>query len=748
VKNEEKLPKRKSATPAKMSLNPRYLAPFDLDEEMCQRDYSPNLRREVKIAILQNEWVEEEAEADRPMRPRIGSSYSEELLRTKRRLDAIEPLFRQTSPNVSQAWTLTFQAAWALYRHEENAIRRNFSQFARMEERLKKVMWKLRDVISFKNKVFDKLWKWVFRANIRRERLQIAQMRRQEMREAEDDADNRRRRGMQMIQHGAREIAQAENALEAINEVRQNLELDEEPEQQAVQAIPDARHQPMEQHVQQSDRDDDVLEIDLATENEVGLAEAGSAEPDAFEQQNGQAILELEMNSDLRREAEEERLRQLALQTIRTSRLRALGELPNPIPDSPASPPPEPERPSSAKRRLGARMSTGGKRRRTTPEQNENSTRPKLRSAIVVPPSSTVNRNKTHAKHGQHAMGSKAETVARRAGSERRNDNGREQATPAVRPGPSSTITSGALQEMSPATGAIRKRPIANSGNANNVQSAIGSNNTHAAATNPPQRQLHMAMDVDNDTSSEDENVTSSFAEAYVPTDGECESDCTIVYEENFDDEPETLTDLEEQLNGYLQQADAERAAARAQRSLRAPLPQWPARDPNAPSVTDTPPVCYRRGERFLPYDLQVIVSRDLHQFFAAQANGERPPRPRNITVEERQAVQRQLDLEAEMNERQEHEVGLEQPMREIALIDIPEPARPPPVAMPQDQPENRRNFDVPCVCCAERMVNTIFMPCRHACYCWTCAMDNEYYNETCYMCRQEPELRAHMFGQ
>jgi hypothetical protein len=140
-------------------------------------------------------------------------------------------------------------------------------------------------------------------------------------------------------------------------------------------------------------------------------------------------------------------------------------------------------------------------------------------------------------------------------------------------------------------------------------------------------------------------------------------------------------------------------------------------------------------------------MSRNLHEFFAAQANGQTPPRPRNITIEERREVQRQLDLQAEMDMAVENEAQ-PQVMREIELIDFPEPARLPPVPMPQDQPENRQSFDVPCVCCVERKVNTIFMPCRHACYCWTCAMDNEYYGENCYMCRQSPENRLQMFGQ
>jgi hypothetical protein len=581
-----------------MSLDPWFLDEIDLGEELRQRDYSPNLPREVQVAILRYIWNEVEKTEDRPLRQLFLNPFEEEMQNACRQIGAIEYLFRSKVVDINRVWTRTFQAAWAFYRHEERAIRENLPQYIKWEDRLRDIMAELCTRISWENQNYSELWTWM-----------------------QNGPKRRAEKLYQLIhQRSQRQIAM---------------------------------------------RDGEIV-------NHPAPQTSNKAAENSAEK-------------------------------------------------------------SPVKRRLGARMSTGGRRCRRIPKPQKKANK---------------NKKKAHAKHGQHAMGSKAETVARREGNVRRSNNSREQATPAVRPGPSSTVTSGALQEMSPSTGAIRKQTVANSGGINRMQRAIGSNDTHAAATNPPQRQLNTAMDVDNDTSSEDENAMSSFAESYVPTDGECESDCTIVYEENFDDEPETLTDLEEQLNGYLQQADAERAAARAQRSLRAPLPQWPPRDPNAPTVTDTPPVCYRRGERFLPYDLQVIVSRDLHQFFAAQANGERPPRPRNITVEERQAVQRQLDLEAEMNERQEMEVGLEQPMREIAMIDIPEPVRPPPVAMPQDQPENRRNFDVPCVCCAERMVNTIFMPCRHACYCWTCAMDNEFYNETCYMCRQEPELRAYMYGQ
>jgi hypothetical protein len=50
--------------------------------------------------------------------------------------------------------------------------------------------------------------------------------------------------------------------------------------------------------------------------------------------------------------AEEERLRKVALETIRIKRLRALGKEPSPMTDSPASPP--------KRQRLGARMSTSG----------------------------------------------------------------------------------------------------------------------------------------------------------------------------------------------------------------------------------------------------------------------------------------------------------------------------------------------------------------------------------------------------
>jgi hypothetical protein len=223
------------------------------------------------------------------------------------------------------------------------------------------------------------------------------------------------------------------------------------------------------------------------------------------------------------------------------------------------------------------------------------------------------------------------------------------------------------------------------------------------------------------------------------------ESDVETVNEPFEDDEErETLTDLENEMREMLARPP-ERPALRP----RAILPPWPARDPNA-VIPNTPPVCYRRGERFMPYDLQLIVASRVGEFFARQANAGPNDPPlrqveRSITIAEREMVRRQLDLQYELE--LEREGNEDQPMREIEPIDIPEPPRMPPVPMPQDQPEYRQNYDVPCVCCTERKVNTIFMPCRHACYCWTCAMDNEYYDEVCYMCRTKPEYRANMYG-
>jgi hypothetical protein len=260
-----------------------------------------------------------------------------------------------------------------------------------------------------------------------------------------------------------------------------------------------------------------------------------------------------------------------------------------------------------------------------------------------------------------------------------------------------------------------------------------------AATLQTPVRQNARETDSDN------ESLVEQYAEMAVDSSSEAGSDNTIVFEEWQDEEDDEQVDLQAQLNEMLAQSAAEHQAARAARNRRSPLPQWPTRQ-NPGHVTDTPPVCYRRGERFLPYDLQVIMSRGLHEFFAAQANGRTPPRPRNITIEERREVQRQLDLQAEMDMAVEN-VNQAPAMREIELFDFPEPARLPPVPMPQDQPEFRQQYDVPCVCCTERKVNTIYMPCRHAVCCWTCAMEGEYYDIPCYICREMPEQRVTMFG-
>jgi hypothetical protein len=715
------------------------LALSDLDEEMRQREYSPHLRREVKVAILRHAWSEEESTANRPLRPRIGGNYEGEVAATQRRFRQIERRLELNQPNVNEVWTLTFQAAWAMYRHEETAIQREFSPFARFEERLKEIMRELRMFISFKNKTFDKLWKWIFRASKRRQDMQERLLHRQERAELEDEIDQRRHRGIQMVRNGVQAINDAANAQEAIY-----LHVDES---EHVVEVSDEENRPsMHFSDEEPEQDQDVLQIDLPRREMQNVEAASSPAP-------------LNPTRNAERDMAEERLRRTALETLRTNRLRALGMLPNPTADSPTSPAKE----SPVKRRLGARMSTGGKRRKITPQSVAEITnavrrpaqpkpsvaeitnavkppaRPKLRSAIVVPPTSTARKSKAHAKDGSAAIGSKAETVA-----SARNVQTENGAARASVPGPSSTVTSGALQEMSPSTGAIRKTTMANSGGINRMQRAVESSHNNAATTSAPERQLRMEVDDDSDLSTDDEMVGTNFAETYVPTDGECESDCTIVYEDWQEEEP---ADLQAELNDMLAQSAAEHEAARAARNRRSPLPQWPARDPNAPRVTDTPPVCYRRGERFMPYDLQIIMMRHMNEVFTAQASGTTPPRRDRITIEERQAVQRQLDMEAEMNERQGDEIGLEQPMREIALFDFVEPARPPPVEMPQDQPENRQQYDVPCVCCTERKVNTIFIPCRHAVCCWTCAMEGEYYGDPCCICRKVPELRVTMFG-
>jgi hypothetical protein len=338
-------------------------------------------------------------------------------------------------------------------------------------------------------------------------------------------------------------------------------------------------------------------------------------------------------------------------------------------------------------------------------------------------------------------MGLTAETVAMNNEVEnvRRND-GQENASARERPGPSSTVTSGALQAMSPSTGAIRKTTVATSSKINRIQQAVGSDNMRAATPNTPERQNVMEVDSDN------ESMVEKYAEMAVESSSEAGSDGTIVFEEWREDDDEEQVDLQAELNEMLAQSAAEHEAARAARNRRSPLPTWPPRDPNAPTVTDARPPCYRRGERFMPYDLQIIVMNRMSEVFAAAANGRPSPRHGNITIEERRAVQRQLDLQAEMDMAAEN-VNQAPAMREIELFDFVEPARLPPVPMPQDQPEFQQQYDVPCVCCTERKVNTIYMPCRHAVCCWTCAMEGEYYGIPCYICREMPELRVTMYG-
>lgn len=157
----------------KLDLDPRKLAPEDLQYECKQRDISDDMTAERQAILLELHWRNEEEFTIRPMRPISGTTFTTEIPDIRRRIKRAEELLNDYYFFVDplMLWTRVYQATWSLYRHELECVMIGLDLFLEFEKRLQFIVAALRTKINPTNIAYSNLCRWMEQAHKRREIL-------------------------------------------------------------------------------------------------------------------------------------------------------------------------------------------------------------------------------------------------------------------------------------------------------------------------------------------------------------------------------------------------------------------------------------------------------------------------------------------------------------------------------------------------------------------------------------------------
>jgi len=176
--------------------------------------------------------------------------------------------------------------------------------------------------------------------------------------------------------------------------------------------------------------------------------------------------------------------------------------------------------------------------------------------------------------------------------------------------------------------------------------------------------------------------------------------------------------------------------------SVHPPIIQWSPRTKNRPAgraPDNVKPACYRHGERWATAYQQELIA----QSCAIQWSQQGTPEQRQAAIDQLWTIDNIRRVQAMLDRRAQSPVNY----AEMEPYDSVWPTKPPLVALPEDDEKDAESYDAECIVCRDRKVNTIFWPCGHFMYCWTCAEDSRRENRVCDYCKQPVTNRKKAIG-